>query len=322
MKEEKMKLPKITLDDFFTTQEERDNKNREYVKMIPVNEITNFPNHPYKVRDDDEMFSMAETVKQFGVIHPVIVRPKENGGYEMISGHRRKRACEIAGVTQIKAIVREMTDEEATIAMVNSNNQREKILPSERAFAFKMKMEAMKRQAGRPKKGENENSAPLEQNFIGKTTRELIAEETGESSSNIQRFIRLTELIPELLKLVDEEKMKLRPAVELSYLTKEEQQQVFDAIEYTDAFPSHPQAIKMKKLSENGSLTMEEIDDILEQEKPNQIPKFKIPEDKVEQYIPKEYKSMEEKEDYIVHCVKETSERERKQKQKQNEYMR
>ncbi len=318
MKEEKMKLPKITLDDFFTTQEERDNKNREYVKIIPVNEITNFPNHPYKVRDDEEMFSMAETVKQFGVIHPIIVRPKENGGYEMISGHRRKRACEIAGVTEIKAIVREMTDEEATIAMVNSNNQREKILPSEKAFAFKMKLEAMKKQGQR----NDLTSAPMEQKLKNRTTRELIAEETGESSSNIQRFIRLTELIPELLKLVDEEKMKLRPAVELSYLTKEEQQEVFDAIEYTDAFPSHPQAIKMKKLSESGKLTIEEIDDILEQEKPNQIPKFKIPEDKVDQYIPKEYKSMEEKEDYIVHCVKETSERERKQKQKQNEYIR
>lgn len=318
MKEEKMKLPKITLDEFFTTQEERDNKSREYVKIIPVNEITNFPNHPYKVRDDEEMFSMAETVKQFGVIHPVLVRPKENGGYEMISGHRRKRACEIAGVTEIKAIVRDMTYEEATIIMVDSNNQREKILPSEKAFAFKMKLEAMKKQGQR----NDLTSAPEEQKLKNKTTRELIAEETGESSSNIQRFIRLTELIPELLKLVDEEKMKLRPAVELSYLTKEEQQQVFDAIEYTDAFPSHPQAIKMKKLSENGNLTMEEIDDILEQEKPNQIPKFKIPEDKVEQYIPKEYKSMEEKEDYIVHCVKETSERERKQKQKQNEYVR
>lgn len=318
MKEEKMKLPKITLDDFFTTQEERDNKNREYVKIIPVNEITNFPNHPYKVRDDEEMFSMAETVKQFGVIHPIIVRPKKNGGYEMISGHRRKRACEIAGVTEIKAIVREMTDEEATIAMVNSNNQREKILPSEKAFAFKMKLEAMKKQGQR----NDLTSAPMEQKLKNRTTRELIAEETGESSSNIQRFIRLTELIPELLKLVDEEKMKLRPAVELSYLTKEEQQEVFDAIEYTDAFPSHPQAIKMKKLSESGKLTIEEIDDILEQEKPNQIPKFKIPEDKVDQYIPKEYKSMEEKEDYIVHCVKETSERERKQKQKQNEYIR
>lgn len=316
MKEEKMKLPKITLDDFFTTQEERDNKNREYVKMISVNEITNFPNHPYKVRDDDEMFSMAETVKQFGVIHPVIVRPKENGGYEMISGHRRKRACEIAGVTQIKAIVREMTDEEATIAMVNSNNQREKILPSEKAFAYKMKLDAMKKQGKRNDLTSSPTATKL------KITAEIIGEEFGDGKDNVYRFIRLTELIPELLKLVDEEKMKLRPAVELSYLTKEEQQQVFDAIEYTDAFPSHPQAIKMKKLSENGSLTMEEIDDILEQEKPNQIPKFKIPEDKVEQYIPKEYKSMEEKEDYIVHCVKETSERERKQKQKQNEYMR
>ena len=316
MKEEKMKLPKITLDDFFTTQEERDNKNREYVKMIPVNEITNFPNHPYKVRDDDEMFSMAETVKQFGVIHPVIVRPKENGGYEMISGHRRKRACEIAGVTEIKAIVREMTDEEATIAMVNSNNQREKILPSEKAFAYKMKLEAMKKQGKRNDLTSSPTATKL------KITAEIIGEEFGDGKDNVYRFIRLTELIPELLKLVDEEKMKLRPAVELSYLTKEEQQEVFDAIEYTDAFPSHPQAIKMKKLSENGSLTMEEIDDILEQEKPNQIPKFKIPEDKVEQYIPKEYKSMEEKEDYIVHCVKETSERERKQKQKQNEYIR
>ena len=316
MKEEKMKLPKMTLDEFFTTQDERDNKNREYVRMIPVKEITNFPNHPYKVKDDDEMFSMAETVKQFGVIHPVLVRPKENGGYEMISGHRRKRACEIAGRTEIKAIVREMTDEEATIVMVDSNNQREKILPSEKAFAYKMKLDAMKKQGQR----NDLTSAPEEQKLKNKTTREILAEETGESSSNIQRFIRLTELIPELLKLVDEEKMKLRPAVELSYLTKEEQQQVFDAIEYTDAFPSHPQAIKMKKLSENGNLTMEEIDDILEQEKPNQIPKFKIPEDKVEQYIPKQYKSMEEKENYIVHCVKETSERERKQKQ--NEYVR
>lgn len=316
MKEEKMKLPKMTLDEFFTTQDERDNKNREYVRMIPVKEITNFPNHPYKVKDDDEMFSMAETVKQFGVIHPVLVRPKENGGYEMISGHRRKRACEIAGRTEIKAIVREMTDEEATIVMVDSNNQREKILPSEKAFAYKMKLDAMKKQGKR----NDLTSAPEEQKLKNKTTREILAEEIGESSSNIQRFIRLTELIPELLKLVDEEKMKLRPAVELSYLTKEEQQQVFDAIEYTDAFPSHPQAIKMKKLSENGNLTMEEIDDILEQEKPNQIPKFKIPEDKVEQYIPKQYKSMEEKEDYIVHCVKETSERERKQKQ--NEYVR
>ncbi len=316
MKEEKMKLPKMTLDEFFTTQDERDNKNREYVRMIPVKEITNFPNHPYKVKDDDEMFSMAETVKQFGVIHPVLVRPKENGGYEMISGHRRKRACEIAGRTEIKAIVREMTDEEATIVMVDSNNQREKILPSEKAFAYKMKLDAMKKQGQR----NDLTSAPEEQKLKNKTTREILAEETGESSSNIQRFIRLTELIPELLKLVDEEKMKLRPAVELSYLTKEEQQQVFDAIEYTDAFPSHPQAIKMKKLSESGNLTMEEIDDILEQEKPNQIPKFKIPEDKIEQYIPKQYKSMEEKEEYIVHCVKETSERERKQKQ--NEYVR
>ncbi len=317
MKEEKMKLPKITLDDMFLSQEERDNKNREYVKVIPINEITSFPNHPYKVREDDELLSMVRTIKEFGVIHPVLVRPKKDGGYEMISGHRRKRACQIAGITEIKAIVREMTDEEATIAMVDSNNQREQILPSEKAFAFKMKLEAMKKQGQR----NDLTSAPTEQKLQGKTTRELIAEEMGESSSNIQRFVRLTELIPELLKIVDEGKMKLRPAVELSYLKKEEQQEVFDAIEYTDAFPSHPQAIKMRKLSESGKLTMEEIDNILDEEKPNQIPKFKIPEDKVDKYIPDEYKSQEEKQDYIVHCVKKVAELE-KQKQKRYEYER
>lgn len=244
MKEERMRLPKVTLDDMFLSQEERDNKNREYVKIIPIREITNFPNHPYKVREDDEMFSMVQTIKEYGVIHPILVRPKKDGGYEMISGHRRKRACQIAGITEIKAIVRDMTDEEATIAMVDSNNQREQILPSEKAFAFKMKLEAMKKQGQR----NDLTSAPMEQKLQGRTTRELIAEEMGESSSNIQRFIRLTELIPELLKIVDEGKMKLRPAVELSYLKKEEQQEVFDAIEYTDAFPSHPQAIKMRKL--------------------------------------------------------------------------
>ena len=317
MKEEKMKLPKITLDDMFLSQEERDNKNREYVKVIPINEITSFPNHPYKVREDDELLSMVRTIKEFGVIHPVLVRPKKDGGYEMISGHRRKRACQIAGITEIKAIVREMTDEEATIAMVDSNNQREQILPSEKAFAFKMKLEAMKKQGQR----NDLTSAPTEQKLQGKTTRELIEEEMGESSSNIQRFVRLTELIPELLKIVDEGKMKLRPAVELSYLKKEEQQEVFDAIEYTDAFPSHPQAIKMRKLSESGKLTMEEIDNILDEEKPNQIPKFKIPEDKVDKYIPDEYKSQEEKQDYIVHCVKKVAELE-KQKQKRYEYER
>ena len=317
MKEERMKLPKVTLDDMFLSQEERDNKNREYVKVIPISEITNFPNHPYKVREDDEMFSMVQTIKEYGVIHPILVRPKKDGGYEMISGHRRKRACQIAGITEIKAIVRDMTDEEATIAMVDSNNQREQILPSEKAFAFKMKLEAMKKQGQR----NDLISAPTEQKLQGKTTREIIAEEMGESSSNIQRFVRLTELIPELLKIVDEGKMKLRPAVELSYLKKEEQQEVFDAIEYTDAFPSHPQAIKMRKLSESGKLTMEEIDNILDEEKPNQIPKFKIPEDKVDKYIPDEYKSQEEKQDYIVHCVKKVAELE-KQKQKKYEYER
>lgn len=315
MKEEKMKLPKVTLDDFLSTQEERDNKDREYIKIIPIAQISNFPNHPYKVRDDEEMYNMVESIKKWGVFQPVILREKLNGGYEMISGHRRKRACEIAGIKEIRAIIRNLTDEEAVIQMVDSNNQREKVLPSEKAFAYKMKLEAMKKQGKR----NDLTSSPLAKKLNEKGTAEIIGEEFGDGKDNVYRYIRLTELIPELLKLVDEEKMKLRPAVELSYLKKEEQQQVFDAIEYTDSFPSHPQAIKMKKLSEKGQLTMEEIDNILEQEKPNQIPKFKIAENRIEKYIPKEIRTIEQKEEYIVYCVRETSEREKKQKQKQLE---
>lgn len=294
----------------------KDILNIEKAIPIPLEKLFDFPNHPFQVNDDKEMENMVETVKTGGIIMPLVVRQRDDGNYEIISGHRRKRASQLANLKEVPCIIRDLSDDEATIIMVDSNMQRTKILPSEKAKAYKMKLEAEKHQGQR----KDLTSDQIGQKLPNKTTREKVAEELGESATNIQRYIRLTELIPELLKLVDEEKMKLRPAVELSYLTKEEQQQVFDAIEYTDAFPSHPQAIKMKKLSENGNLTMEEIDDILEQEKPNQIPKFKIPEDKVEQYIPKQYKSMEEKEDYIVHCVKETSERERKQKQ--NEYVR
>lgn len=286
-------------------------------KIVSINDLYEFKDNPYKVKDNEEMQDLIDSIKKYGIIEPLIVRKRDKGGYEIISGHRRKYACEKAGIKQVPVLIRDMDKNLAVITVVDSNLQRQDILPSEKAFAFKMKLEAMKKQGQR----NDLTSAPTEQKLQGKTTREIIAEEMGESSSNIQRFVRLTELIPELLKIVDEGKMKLRPAVELSYLKKEEQQEVFDAIEYTDAFPSHPQAIKMRKLSESGKLTMEEIDNILDEEKPNQIPKFKIPEDKVDKYIPDEYKSQEEKQDYIVHCVKKVAELE-KQKQKKYEYER
>lgn len=314
-KEEKMHLPKVTIDDFFTTQEERDKKDLEYVSMIPVKEITNFPNHPYQVREDEEMLNMAESIKKFGIIHPVIVRKKGNGGYEMISGHRRKRACEIAGFKEIKAIVRELTDDEATILMVDSNNQREKVLPSEKAFAYKMKLEAMKRQGKR----NDLTSVPLGQKLDNRTTREKIADEFGEGATNIQRYIRLTYLVPELRKIVDEDKMGLRIAVELSYLTEDEQKIVADNMEYLDVVPSHAQARIMRAKSEKGELTNEEIEILLEEEKPNQKEQIKFKYDKVKDYFPSGY-SIEKMQEVITKLL-ESYQAEWKRK-KQRDYVR
>lgn len=279
-KEEKMHFPKI--DDFFTTQEERDAEKLEKVEKIAVSSISNFPNHPYQVKENEEMEDFVENIKEKGVIHPVIVRPKEDGTYEMISGHRRKRACELAGITEIPAIVREMSDEDATILMVDSNKQREKILPSEKAFAYKMKLDAMKKQGKR----NDLTSRPMVDKL---KSADIIGEEVGESGRQIQRYIRLTELIPELLQLVDDEKMKLRPAVEISYLTKSEQEYVFEVMEYNEVFPSHPQARELKKLSIDGNLTDDEIDRIISEEKPNQKENIKFSVDKVRGYFPKEY---------------------------------
>lgn len=291
--EEKMHFPKVTLDNYFSTQEERDAEKLEKVQMIPVSSISNFPNHPYQVKDDEEMDDFVENVKENGVIMPVIVRPLENGTYEMISGHRRKRACELAGIKEIKAIVREMTEEEAIIQMVDSNKQREKILPSEKAFAYKMKLEAMKKQG---KRNDLITSSPTATKLNEKLTAEIIGAEFGEGKDNVYRYIRLTELIPELLKLVDEERMKLRPAVEISYLKPAEQEYLFETIEYTDAFPSHPQARQMKKLSIENNLSEDEIDRIMSLEKPNQKEQIKFNVDKVRKYFPKNYttKQMED----------------------------
>lgn len=314
-KEEKMHLPKVTIDDFFTTQEERDKKDLEYVSMIPVKEIANFPNHPYKVREDEEMLNMAESIKKFGIIHPVIVRKKENGGYEMISGHRRKRACEIAGFKEIKAIVRELTDDEAIILMVDSNKQREKVLPSEKAFAYKMKLEAMKRQGQR----NDLTSATELQKLAGKTSRKIIADEIGESHEQVRRYIRLTYLVPELLKIVDEDKMGLRIAVELSYLTEDEQKIVADNMEYLDVVPSHAQARIMRNKSEKGELTNEEIEILLEEEKPNQKEQIKFKYDKVKDYFPSGY-SIEKMQEVITELL-ESYQAEWKRK-KQRDYVR
>lgn len=314
-KEEKMHLPKVTIDDFFTTQEERDKKDLEYVSMIPVKEIANFPNHHYKVREDEEMLNMAESIKKFGIIHPVIVRKKENGGYEMISGHRRKRACEIAGFKEIKAIVRELTDDEAIILMVDSNKQREKVLPSEKAFAYKMKLEAMKRQGQR----NDLTSATELQKLAGKTSRKIIADEIGESHEQVRRYIRLTYLVPELLKIVDEDKMGLRIAVELSYLTEDEQKIVADNMEYLDVVPSHAQARIMRNKSEKGELTNEEIEILLEEEKPNQKEQIKFKYDKVKDYFPSGY-SIEKMQEVITELL-ESYQAEWKRK-KQRDYVR
>ena len=314
--EEKMHLPKITLDDFLSSQEERDNAKLEKVQMIPVDKITDFPNHPYRVVEDDEMFNMAESIKKWGVIHPVIVRPKEDGIYEMISGHRRKRASEIAGRNEIKAIVRNMTDEEAIITMVDSNKQREKVLPSEKAFAYKMKLEAMKRQGQR----NDLTSVPLAQKYAGKTSREIIAEEAGESQDQVRRYVRLTELIPELLNLVDEEKIKLRPAVEISYLTRDQQVDLLDAIDCLQATPSHAQAIKMRELSQKGELTTDEINNILEEEKPNQKEQIKFKYDKVKSYFPKGY-SIEQMQN-VIEKLLENYQKQWTKERKTKEYIR
>ncbi len=230
-----IKLPLPAADDLFSTQEERDEAKREYVAEIPLTEISDFPDHPYKVKQDESMLELAASIREKGVVNPALVRPKPEGGYEMVAGHRRKFASEIAGKTVMPCIVRNLTDDEATIIMVDSNLQREKVLPSEKAFAYKMKLDAMKRQAGRPSK----NSATVLPNYGGKSSRQLLAEEVGESHEQIRKYIRLTELITPILDMVDEGKIAMRPAVELSYLPKEQQQALFDTMELEDCTPSH-----------------------------------------------------------------------------------
>ena len=283
-----------SLDDLFTTEAEREDAKLEKVVLLPPEEISEFPNHPFQVRMDDAMKEMAQSVRENGVLVPALVRPKEGGGYEMVSGHRRKRAAELAGLQEIPCIVRDLTDDQAVVIMVDSNLQREQILPSEKAFAYKMKLDASRRIAGRPSK---ENSVPVGQNF-GLTSREIIAAESPDSNTQIQRYIRLTHLVPELLSLVDNSilkepgkpQMALRPAVELSYLRKEEQLDLFDLIEEIDATPSHAQALKLRRLSEGKGpgqrLARDAIVSIMQEEKPNQVEQFRMPKERISKFFP------------------------------------
>ena len=274
-----MNLP--SADDLFTTQEERDQKNQEYVKNISIYEITDFPNHPFKVKMDDKMLETIESVRAHGVLVPALVREKPTGGYEMISGHRRKMASELAGKETMPCIVRNLSDDQAVIVMVDSNLQREEILPSEKAFAYKMKLDAMKRQGQRT----DLTSTPLGQK-LGKYSVEVLGKQVGESKSQIQRYIRLTELIPEILEMVDDKKISMRPAVELSYLPKEEQEILYDTMESEACTPSHAQAIKIRKFSAEGRLNEDVLLSIMSEEKPNQVEQWKIPKNRLKKYFP------------------------------------
>ena len=250
-------------DDIFETDESRADSQLEKVQKIPISELVPFKNHPFKVVDDEAMLRTTESIAQFGVLTPLIARPLEDGGYEIISGHRRAHAAEAAGLMEVPVIVRDMDDDAATVLMVDSNLQRESILPSERAFAYKMKLEAMKHQGERTDLQGDGTSGQIGQKLGGTVSRDILAEQAGDSSRNVQRFIRLTNLIPELLDMVDQKQISFNPAVELSYLTPEEQQHVIEAMDFTQAAPSLSQAQRLKKLSQEGGCTLEAMQDIL-----------------------------------------------------------
>ena len=283
------------LDDLFTTQAQREEEKLSKIGDIPLGLIDDFPDHPFKVRDDEDMLQLIESIRDRGVITPATVRQKEDGRYELISGHRRKRACELAGFQTLRCEVVDLSRDEATILMVESNFQRSQILPSEKAFAYKMRLDAMKRQAGRPRKN---NLVPVGQNY----SREELASQSGESQTQIQRYIRLTYLVPELLEFVDQGRIKMRPAVELSYLDEDCQRDIVDEIDMNDATPSHDQTIRMRKFFEEGKLITEVIQAIMSEEKPNQKEKITLSMDRVEKFIPKSIK-ISQREDFICKAL-------------------
>ena len=306
--EQKIVTTKFKLDDFFTTQEQRDDEKKEKVEEIDISLIDNFPNHPFKVLENEDLSKLQDSIREYGVLEPILVRPKDDGRYEIVSGHRRKKASELLGIQKIKCIIKNYTDDEATINMVDSNLHREKILPSEKAFAYKMKLEAMKHQGKRVDLEEDITSRPLGDKL---KSAERMGEEVGESARTIQRYIRLTYLIPELLEQVDNKRIAFRPAVELSYLSEENQYVVENIFEFDEVTPSLSQAIRLKKLEQEGNLTEEKIEEILQQEKPNQKEYIKIHNEKIEKYIPSRVKESGNVEDFIIQCVQDYIRRER-----------
>lgn len=302
-KKEKMYLPSI--DDLFTTQKTRDEADLEKVVNIKLNDIDDFPEHPFKVIVNDELKDMAESIKEKGVLSPALVRQKDDGRYEMISGHRRKKASELANKDTIPCIVRDLTDDEATIIMVDSNMQREKVLPSEKAFAYKMKLDALSHQGKRTDLTSDQVGPKLSR------SNEMLSNNVGESVSNIKRYIRLTYLIPELLDYVDNSIIKdkdklsiaLSPAVEISYLSKEEQQSLLDYIDFNQITPSQSQAISLKEMSQNKTFTVEKMEVLLNEEKPNQTPTLRVSMNKLRNVLPKELKNDRKREDYVVKAV-------------------
>ena len=286
-------------DDIFETDESRAEAALSKIRDIPLAEIDEFPDHPFKVLMDEDMEQLVDSIKRSGVMTPATVRLKEDGRYELISGHRRKKACELAGLETLKCEVKELTRDEAIIVMVESNLQRSAILPSEKAFAYKMRLEAMKRQAGRPPK---ENASPLATNFSKGRSDEELGELVGESKDQIRRFIRLTELVPEILQMVDERQIAFRPAVEISYLTEGQQYTLLEAMEYNDATPSLAQAIKMKKFMQDGKLTDEVIQSIMQEEKPNQKEKPAFKDERITKLIPRSVPRGQET-DFVVKAL-------------------
>ena len=278
------KIELTAYDDLFQTDESREEAKLSKIRDIPISEIDEFPDHPFKVLMDEDMEQLVESIKRNGVMTSATVRLKEDGRYELISGHRRKKACELAGLETLKCEVKELTRDEAIIVMVESNLQRSVILPSEKAFAYKMRLEAMNRQAGRPSK---DNLTPMVSDLDTTRTNEKLGKEVGESREQIRRYIRLTELVPEILQMVDERQIAFRPAVEVSYLTEEQQYTLLEAMEYNDATPSLAQAIKMKKYNQDGKLTSEVIQSIMEEEKPNQKEKPAFRDERITKLIPK-----------------------------------
>lgn len=297
MAERKSDLALPTLDDLFSTQEERDDARLEKIRDIPLDLIDDFPDHPFHVRDDEDRVQLVESIKTNGVLTPAVLRQKEDGRYELVSGHRRKRACELAGLTTLRSEIKDLTRDEAIVYMVESNFQRTTILPSEKAFAYKMRLEAIKRQGQRT----DLTSATLLQKS-GKTSREIIAENSGESHEQVRKYIRLTNLIPELLQLFDEGRIKMRPAVELSYLDEDSQRDVALQIDINDCTPSHDQTIRMRKMFESGKLTTEAVEAIMSEEKPNQRERIVLHGDRVRSLIPKSVK-LKDTEDYVCKAL-------------------